>query len=344
VKPFFEIETYSQLSSDMFRRYNHYKSGFLQEINMSIMPGNESVLKELNFGVGTWAWGDKLWWGYGRGYSEEDLRQVFDSSLETGIRLFDTAEVYGQGRSEQFLGEFIRLSGQQVIIATKFMPFPWRLSRSRLIRALKGSLKRLGVDQVDLYQMHQPLPPVNVETWMAAMTEAVQIGLTREVGVSNYDLSWTQRASDALVREGLSLASNQVEYSLINRKIEKNGLLKLCQDLGVRVIAYSPLGMGMLSGKYTRENPPSGIRGRRYNRSLLERMTPLLTLMKRIGSDHAGKTPAQVAINWTICKGTLPIPGAKNLSQAEQNAGALGWELTSDEVAALDEASDRLRE
>jgi aryl-alcohol dehydrogenase-like predicted oxidoreductase len=251
--------------------------------------------------------------------------------------------VYGQGRSEQFLGEFVRSSEEQVIIATKFMPFPWRLSRKSLIRALQGSLKRLGVQQVDLYQIHQAIPPVNVETWMAAMTEAVQMGLTREVGVSNYDPSWNQRAYDALAREGLALASNQVEYSLLNRKIEKNGLLKQCQELGVRVIAYSPLGMGLLTGKYTRENPPGGIRGNRNNRNLLERMTPLMTLMKRIGSDHAGKTPAQVAINWTICKGTLPIPGAKNLSQAEQNAGALGWELTQDEIAALDEASDRLQ-
>jgi aryl-alcohol dehydrogenase-like predicted oxidoreductase len=311
---------------------------------MSDMSGKQSILEKVNFGVGTWAWGDRLMWGFGRGYVSEDLRQVFDATVRAGIRLFDTAEVYGQGKSEQFLGEFITESGEEVIIATKFLPFPWRLNRRSLIRALRGSLKRLGVSTVDLYQIHQPLPPVNVETWMTALAEAVQMGLTREVGVSNYDLSWTQRAYDALAREGIHLASNQVEYSLINRKIEKNGLLKLCQDLGVRVIAYSPLGMGLLSGKYSAENPPPGIRGRRYNRRLLERMTPLLTLMKRIGSDHAGKTPAQVAINWTICKGTLTIPGAKNLSQAEQNAEALGWSLTNEEVAALDEASDQLLE
>jgi aryl-alcohol dehydrogenase-like predicted oxidoreductase len=100
--------------------------------------------------------------------------------------------------------------------------------------------------------------------------------------------------------------------------------------------------MGMLSGKYTLENLPSGIRAGRYNRRFIERLTPLLTLMKHIGSDHAGKTPAQVAINWVICKGALPIPGAKNLTQAEQNAAVLDWRLTDDEVAALDEASDHL--
>jgi aryl-alcohol dehydrogenase-like predicted oxidoreductase len=183
---------------------------------------------------------------------------------------------------------------------------------------------------------------VNVETWMAGMTEAYQAGLLREVGVSNYDRSWMQRAYDALAREGIHLASNQMEYSLINRKVEKSGLLKQCNELGITLIAYSPIGMGLLTGKYTPEHPPSGMRGTRYSRGFLERMAPLLTLMKRIGSDHAGKTPAQIAINWTICKGTLPIPGAKNVAQAEQNAGSVDWRLTDDEVAALDEASDRL--
>lgn len=302
-----------------------------------------SVLENVQFGVGTWSWGDRLVWGFGRGYTVDDVRMAFDSSLSAGINFFDTAEIYGQGESEALLGRFIQdVDRSKVILATKFMPFPWRLSRQSLIKALRGSLKRLGVSQVDLYQIHQPLPPINVETWMSAMVEAVQAGLTREVGVSNYDRSWMQRAYDALIREGIQLASNQVEYSLIHRAPEKNGLLKQCQDLGVKLIAYSPLGMGLLTGKYTLDHMPQGIRGGRYNRRFVERMAPLMKLIMRIGSDHAGKTPAQVALNWVICKGAIPIPGAKNPDQAEQNAGALGWRLTDDEVAALDEASDRL--
>lgn len=309
---------------------------------MNEESSQRSFLHGVELGVGTWAWGDRLVWGFGKNYSEQDVHQAFDASIAGGLVLFDTAEVYGQGRSEQLLGEYIKGTDIPLRIATKFMPYPWRLSRGRLLRALRGSLKRLGLAQVDLYQVHTAMPPVTVETWMAAMTEAVQAGLTREVGVSNYDRLLTQRAYDALAREGIALASNQVEYSLVNRKIEKDGLLKQCQELGVRVIAYSPLGMGSLTGKYTPENLPTGIRGGRYNRRFVEQMTPLLTLMKRIGSDHAGKTPAQVALNWVICKGALPIPGAKNVSQAEQNAGAVGWRLTDDEVAALDQASDRL--
>jgi aryl-alcohol dehydrogenase-like predicted oxidoreductase len=306
-----------------------------------------NLLEGISFGVGTWAWGDRLFWGYGSSYAQEEVQQAFNASLEAGIRLFDTAEVYGQGQSEMLLGEFIRQARTrdpqvEVLVATKFMPFPWRLNRASLIRALRGSLRRLGLSQVDLYQIHQPMPPVNVESWMAALVEATQAGLARGVGVSNYDTSHTQRAYDALSREGIHLASNQVEYSLINRSIEKVGLLKQCHDLGVTVIAYSPLAMGVLSGKYTPENPPRGVRGGRYNRRLLQQIGPLLALMKKIGSVHAGKTPAQVALNWLICKGVLPIPGAKNLEQAEQNAGALGWRLTEDEVAALDAASDVL--
>ncbi len=311
---------------------------------MNEAPANQSVLQAVEFGVGAWAWGDRLVWGYGRGYAASEVRRAFDVSVAAGIRLFDTAEVYGQGQSELLLGEFIKTVEQPLIIATKFMPYPWRLGRGSLLKALRNSLKRLGLQQVDLYQVHHPMPPVNPETWMEAMTEAVQAGLVREVGVSNYDRSWTQRAYVALAREGIRLASNQVEYSLINRKVEKNGLLKQCQEQGVRLIAYSPLGMGLLSGKYTPENPPTGIRGGRYNRRFLERLVPLLTLMKRIGSDHAGKAPAQVALNWVICKGALPIPGAKNVAQAEQNAGTLGWRLTDEEVALLDEASDKLHE
>jgi aryl-alcohol dehydrogenase-like predicted oxidoreductase len=299
-----------------------------------------SIFEGIEMGVGAWAWGDRLMWGYGRSYSLGDLRAAFESSLSAGIGLFDTAEAYGQGQSEAILGQFIKTAERPVSVATKFMPFPWRLSRQALVNALKGSLRRLGVKQVMLYQVHMPLPPVNIETWMEAMADAVQAGMTRAVGVSNYDPDQTRRAYERLLREGIHLASNQMEYNLLNRKIEKNGLLKLCQELDVTLLAYSPLCMGVLTGKYTPENPPPGIRGGRFGRRYLEKVEPLLTVMKHIGSDHAAKTPAQVALNWTICKGTLPIPGAKTMRQAEQNAGALNWRLSEEEIARLDEVSD----
>ncbi len=302
------------------------------------------VLADVQYGVGTWSWGDRLVWGFGRGYQEDDLRKVFQFNLDSGINFFDTAEVYGQGRSESFLGKFIQEADKPVKIATKFMPFPWKLRKRSLLRSLRNSLKRLGRDHVELYQIHMPLPPVTVETWMEAMAEAYQAGLVQAVGVSNYDRDHTQRAYAALMREGIQLASNQVEYHLLNRRIEKNGLMKLCNDLGVTIIAYSPLAQGVLTGKYTPENPPPGFRGNKYNRKFLAQVQPLIAALRKIGSEHAGKTPAQVAINWTICKGTLTIPGMKNLRQAEQDSEALGWSLTEDEVAQLDALSDRVQE
>lgn len=300
------------------------------------------VFENISLGIGTWAWGDSLFWNYGRGYGEEDLRQVFQKSLAAGVRFFDTAEVYGQGKSETFLGRFIEESSAKVIVATKFMPFPWRLRRKSLIKALKKSLSRLGLPMVDLYQIHNNLPPVTVETWMEAMLEAVQAGLVGAVGVSNYDRQQTQRALDTLTSQGVPLASNQVEYHLLNRTIEKNGLLDQCREQGVTIIAYSPLAQGILSGKYSPEHLPGGVRRGRYGRRYLDQIQPLLRVMRKIGADREGKTPAQVALNWTICKGTLPIPGAKTPGQLEQNLGALDWKLTEEEIAQLDETSDQV--
>lgn len=304
-------------------------------------PVNAEIrfLHALELGVGAWQWGDRVVWNYGSNYNDEAIRSAFLVSIEQGIRLVDTAEVYGNGQSERILGQLLKETDQPVLVATKFMPFPWRLGRRSLLRALKRSLERLGLESVDLYQMHWPFPPVSIEKWMSAMSEVVQHGLTRTVGVSNYNYSQMMRAYSALERRGIPLASNQVEYHLLNREIEKSGLLGSCRELGIRVIAYSPLAMGLLTGKYTPENPPPGMRGRKYA-SLLKRIKPLLNLMTEIGREHESRTSAQVALNWCLCKGTLPIPGAKNADQASMNAGALGWRLTDDEVSKLDEASD----
>jgi len=300
------------------------------------------VFDVVELGVGCWAWGDRMVWGYGRGYSADDLRATFRRALELGITFFDTAEVYGLGLSETLLGRFIQESNATVKVATKFMPFPWRLGRFSLLRALRKSLKRLGLSRVDLYQIHFPLPPLTVETWMSALLDAHQAGLTAAVGISNYDRRQTQRAYEFLARHGVTLASNQVEYHLLNREIEKNGLLQQCRELGVTVIAYSPLGLGLLTGKYTAENPPRGTRGGRFSRRYLEPIQPLILQLPRIGADHEDKTPAQVALNWVLCKGALPIPGAKTFEQVEQNAGALGWRLSDEEVQILDEMSERV--
>ncbi len=298
-------------------------------------------LHAVEFGLGAWQWGDRLIWQFGQNYGDEDCRAAFEVSLEAGIRFVDTAEVYGNGRSERMLGQFLKETDQAVLVATKYFPYPWRFTKKALIRAIKGSLERIGIEAVDLYQIHQPYSLLPLDSLMEALAEAAKEGLTRTVGVSNYNQTQMLRAYSALARNNVPLASNQVTYSLLNRSIEYEGLLARCKELGVRVIAYSPIEKGLLTGKYSPENPPPGVRGRRYG-DLLPKIGPLLKLMTEIGQEHGGKSKAQVALNWCICKETLPIPGAKNAVQAEENAGALGWKLTEEEVEKLDEASDAI--
>jgi aryl-alcohol dehydrogenase-like predicted oxidoreductase len=290
-------------------------------------------------GIGAWSWGDRMMWNFGRTHGEDDIRAAFETSLAAGINFYDTAESYGRGKSEIYLGKFLKGSGARVVVASKFMPYPWRLTKGALLRALEKSLKRLDLEQLDLYQVHWPFPPISVETWADGLADAVQSGLAGAVGVSNYNEDQMRRTYAVLAKRGIPLASNQVEYNLLNRRVEFNGLLSACGKLGITLIAYSPLAQGVLTGKYTPEKPLPGIRGRKYSHTLLEKIQPLIRRMHEIGREHDGKTPAQVALNWLICKGAVPIPGAKNARQAEENAAALGWRLTDKEVAELDEAS-----
>lgn len=302
-------------------------------------------------GLGAWQWGDRSTWSYGSTHHEADVRASYQASIAAGINFIDTAELYGTGVSERLLGKFLkdpdlRPSGEadfQPVIATKFFPMPYRWTKSAFRRALKGSLRRLQLDRVDLYQIHFPFPPVPYITWVEALADACADGLARAAGVSNFDLEQTLRSVDLLEQRGLRLASNQVPYHLLNRKAETSGLLEECRRQGITLIAYSPLAQGALTGKYTPEKPMGGIRGRRYSRSRLAEVRPLVERMRSIGQNHGGKSPAQVAINWVICKGAVPIPGAKNGRQAIENAGALGWRLDPDEVAELDALSAPLQ-
>jgi aryl-alcohol dehydrogenase-like predicted oxidoreductase len=286
-------------------------------------------------GVGAWAWGDRLYWGH-------DVEAAFHASIDAGIRFFDTAEAYGRGASETMLGQLERDSHLSLTIASKFMPFPWRLRKKSLLEALRRSLDRLGRESLELYQIHWPLPPVRIETWMKAMAEAVETGLIHSVGVSNYSLAQMQRARSALARFGIPLRSNQVLYSLMDRGPEKTGLLEACRRQEVALIAYSPLAQGLLTGKYSLSNPPPLRRRVRLGRARLAHSVSLVDVLRRLGETYGGRMPSQVAINWVIAKGAIPIPGAKNAAQATENVGALGWSLSDEDVAALDRASERI--
>ena len=306
------------------------------------LPGCEITLSPM--GLGTWAWGDKSTWGmngYDRSYDFDTIRAAYERTVTAGIRLLDTAEMYGNGESERIIGRLLRedpAHRAQIVVATKFMPFPWRMPiAAALMKSVRASLQRLGVDCIHLYQLHGPISLRGPRTLAAALSEPYRLGLIKAVGVSNYSVAEMRAIHAALAAHGIPLATNQVEYSLLRTMPEGVGLLRVCRDLGVTMLAYSPLAMGRLTGKYTAANPPPGKRN--FSAFPMAEIEPLIAELRRLSAGHGGKTPAQVALNWLMCKGAVPIPGAKNAAQAEQNAGALGWRLAADEVALLDAAA-----
>jgi aryl-alcohol dehydrogenase-like predicted oxidoreductase len=307
-----------------------------------ILPGSDVVVPRL--GVGTWAWGDRSTWGmggYDAGLTRDTIRDAWDASIDAGVTLFDTAEVYGRGESERIIGSLLAADpgrAARTVIATKFMPSPRKLNvRRALLASLRASLGRLGLPSVDLYQIHGPISLRSHTVLADALAAAHDEGLVRAVGVSNYSVKETRAMADALGRHGLRLATNQIEFSLLRRSPETGGLLSACADLGVVPLAYSPIGQGRLTGKYSAADPPPG--KRTFSDHPMELVDAIVSELRSIGDAQGGRTPSQVALNWIIAKGAVPIPGAKNRTQAEENAGALGWALDGDEVARLDRAA-----
>jgi aryl-alcohol dehydrogenase-like predicted oxidoreductase len=306
------------------------------------LAGSDVAIPPL--GVGTWAWGDKGVWGmggYDQSLTESTIREAWEASIEAGVVLFDTAEVYGGGESERIIGRLLAADAgvrDRVVVATKFMPSPWKLNvQSALLSAARHSLERLGCGAIDLYQIHGPVSLRSHDALAEALAAAQVEGLVKAVGVSNYSAKETRSIETALRKRGLRLASNQIEFSLLRTMPRRVGLIDCCRELGVVPLAYSPIGQGRLTGKYSASNPPPG--GRTFSAHPMEQVDAIVAELRRIGEDHEGRTPSQVALAWLIAQGAVPIPGAKNRSQAEQNAGCLGWQMTDEEMAKLDAAS-----
>jgi aryl-alcohol dehydrogenase-like predicted oxidoreductase len=229
-----------------------------------------------------------------------------------------------------------------VQIATKYFPLPWRVFGRSVSDALTDSLRRLQVNHVALYQVHMPFDfLMGKQTLMNALADEVEKGRIGAIGVSNYSAQQMREAHGYLAARGIPLAVNQVRYSLLTRQIESNGILATAKELGIVILAYSPLAQGLLTGKYTPETVKS-LRGARridprFSESGLAKIAPVVDALQKIGEVHQ-KTVAQVALNWLIAQGNvIPIPGAKNANQARQNAGALGWSLSEAEVLQLDQ-------
>lgn len=303
------------------------------------LPGSDVSISVM--GLGTWAWGDRATWGmgsYDRSYDFETIRAAYERTVAAGITLLDTAEMYGNGESERIIGRLLRedpVHRDRVVVASKFMPYPWRIPfAAALMKSVRASLARLELPFIHLYQIHGPISMRPARTVAAALAAPYRAGLVKAVGVSNYSEAEMRAIHRALAEQGIPLATNQVEYSLLRTMPETNGLLAACRELGVTLLAYSPMAMGRLTGKYSAASPPPGKRN--FSDYPMTEIDPVIAELRRIGAAHGNKTPAQVSLNWLVCKGAVPIPGAKNAAQAEQNAGALGWRLSADQVAALD--------
>jgi len=309
-----------------------------------IVSIGHSDIRTAPLGVGVMTWGDpsfrhrfhpaRLSYGPADGLEEE--RNAVDESLAAGVTLFDTAAAYSYGASEESLGQ--AAEGKDILIATKF-PGKFLLPKARsLPDTLRRSLGRLRRTTIDLYQVHFPSRSLDIPQVMNLMADAVQEGKVRAVGVSNYSADEMKLAHDVLAKRGIPLASNQVQYSLMFRKPEIDGVFETCRQLGVTLIAYMPLAMGALTGKYTGDVKPRGIR-RFMGFFRKKEMIDLIDMLTQIGKGY-GKSPTQVALRWLIQQGNvIPIPGAKNGRQASHNAGALTFSLSESELNALSEAT-----
>ena len=309
----------------------------------------QSDLRVSPVGLGCWQFSQRRGWNtYWPKLPGSDIDGIVAASLDGGINWFDTAEAYGDGTSEEELSRVLQKAGKrpgEVIVATKWRPI-FRTA-ANIPRTIGARLDCLSPYPIDLYQIHNPASFSSTQKQMAAMAALVHSGKIRYIGVSNFGARRMRAAHRFLAGEGLPLVSNQVSYSLLNRKIERNGVLDAARELGISIIAYSPLAQGVLSGRF-HEDPDrlkalSGMRKYRrfYRKESLRRSRPVIEALRETGARH-GATPAQAALNWLLNfygEAVVVIPGATKTSQAASNAAAMSFGLSRDELDQLDRVS-----
>jgi aryl-alcohol dehydrogenase-like predicted oxidoreductase len=298
----------------------------------------EGVGRVSRIGLGTWQFGSREW-GYGDSYAAGAARDIVARSLALGVTLFDTAEVYGLGRSERILGEALGDARTEVVVASKIMPiapFP-AVVRNRE----RASAQRLQLGRIPLYQVHQSNPVVPDSVIMPGMRDLLDSGRIGAVGVSNYSLERWRKADAAL---GRPVISNQVEFSLAHPRA-LDDLVPFAERENRIVIAYSPLAQGLLGGRYGPDNRPGGVRALNslFGSENLRRVEPLLQTLRDVAS-QTGTKPAQVALAWLISlPGVVAIPGASSVEQLEFNVAAADIELTAESRDALTRAARAFR-
>jgi aryl-alcohol dehydrogenase-like predicted oxidoreductase len=291
--------------------------------------------------IGAWPWGDKGTFHW----SEDELPAVkaaWKYMYGAGLNFIDTATVYGDGRSEEIVGELVRdLPRDSVVIQTKYLGLPtapqnYLHPSDAVVRELKKSLGRMKLDYVDIYMVHGPIHPQGIKTIAKGLAKCVDEGLARSVGIANYDTDDLIKMHDALAEHGILLATQQVEYSVLRRLPETNGQIAECQRRGIVFQSYSSLGQGKLSGKYSAANPPP--KSYRFSNYDMKDIEPTLDVLRGI-AERRGKAVASVSLNYIVSKGGLPVVGIRNEQQAKDAVEALGWRLTDEEVTEIDRVS-----
>jgi len=305
-------------------------------------------------GLGCWQFseGFGVTGGFWDALPADTVQEIVDASLKGGVNWFDTAEIYGRGRSERALaGALTRLGKKpgEVVLATKWWPLP--RGASSIVNTIDKRLECLNPFGIDLHQIHHPYTLAGVGAQANAMADLVQAGKIKTVGVSNYSAKRMRATHEVLARRGVPLVANQMQYNLLDRRIESNGVMDACKELGITLIAYSPLAQGLLSGKF--HDDPTLIRKspgpRKYLPAFwasgLERTRTLVNELKKIATAY-GVTASQVALNWLMTfhgDTVVVIPGATKRRHAEENVGAMGFKLTQDELRRIDELSRQFR-
>ena len=300
-------------------------------------------MNEKKIAFGAWAWGCGAAGGdqvFGNVLTEADLKPVFDSAIENGFNLWDTAAVYGMGASETILGGFIKdMPREDVIISTKFTPQIADGTDNAMQNMLNASKARLHTDYIDIYWIHNPF---DVEKWTPELIPLAKSGQIKSIGVSNHNLAEIKRANEILGEAGLKVSAVQNHFSLLNRSSEESGILDYCRENGITFYSYMVLEQGALSGKYNMAHPfPEGSdRAVSYN-GMLQQLEPLVKEMSAIAEKYKASA-AQTAIAWAIAKGTLPIIGVTKVKHVEDAVKALNMELTSDDVKKLETLADSI--
>jgi len=301
-------------------------------------------------GLGCWQFseGFGLIGGFWEALPADAVQEIVDASLSGGLNWFDTAEAYGNGRSERALSAALTRLGRKpgdAIVATKWQPFP--RTAANIGKTIDERLACLSPFPIDLHQIHQPFSLSTVGGQANAMADLVQAGKIKTVGISNFSAKRMRAIHAALARRGVPLVSNQMQYSLLDRRIESNGVMAAAKELGITIIAYSPLAQGLLSGKFHED--PSLIKNRvgprkflpNFRPKAMERSRPLIEELRKIATAH-GATPSQVALSWLIQfhgDTVVVIPGATKRRQAEENVGTMQLTLSPDELRRIDELS-----